>query len=319
MLSHFKYIIKQFFTLNKSEQKGIFILLLFIIIIGIVNISIPYFSVSENTDFSEYAEEINEFRQRRNAYSDSLNLIKKQEKGKLSSEEAELLIKPINFDPNTIEIDEWLLMGFNTKQYQSIQKYLNKGGQFRSKEDFKKMYCISEGEYLIVEPYMNIRTEKKPAYSHKKGKETTKQSKNLNYVTIEINSADTVDFEKQLHLKSWLAIRIIKYRAILGGFYSSNQLKEVYGLNDNTYKKIEDHIYCDSSLINLIDINTISFKKMIKHPYFDYETCSLIFKYKPYKIDSSRSVSLKYFKTKTAINDSVYNKIHHYLYFGPSK
>ena len=151
---------------------------------GIVNICTPYFSESENKDFSEYAEEINEFRQRRNEHADSMNQLKKQEKGDLSYEEAELLIKPINFDPNIIEIDEWLLMGFNNKQYQSIQKYLKKGGQFRYKEDFKKMYCISEGEYLIVEPYINIMTKKKPAYTHKKRKETTKQSKKLNYVSL---------------------------------------------------------------------------------------------------------------------------------------
>ena len=42
-----------------------------------------------------------------------------------------------------------------------------------------------------------------------------------------------------------LSERIIKYRNSIGGFHDINQLKEVYGLPDSTFKKISPYLFCD--------------------------------------------------------------------------
>ncbi len=87
------------------------------------------------------------------------------------------------FNPNTITLDSLQLLGFSKKQALTIIHYREKGGRFRRKEDFSKMYTVSREKYLELEPYIIIpkteeeaptaasvsfrryNTEKKPAAS----------------------------------------------------------------------------------------------------------------------------------------------------------
>ena len=46
------------------------------------------------------------------------------------------------FNPNTISLDSLQLLGFTPKQAQSILNYRAKGGVFRKKGDFAKLYVV---------------------------------------------------------------------------------------------------------------------------------------------------------------------------------
>lgn len=59
-----------------------------------------------------------------------------------------------HFDPNTISPDSLSLLGFSQKQAESIIKYRSKGGKFRKKSDFAKMYVVSDDKYKELEPYI---------------------------------------------------------------------------------------------------------------------------------------------------------------------
>ena len=63
------------------------------------------------------------------------------------------------FDPNTICPDSLCLLGFSQKQAESIVKYRNKGGKFRKKSDFAKMYVVSQEKYAELEPYIVLKEE----------------------------------------------------------------------------------------------------------------------------------------------------------------
>ncbi len=63
------------------------------------------------------------------------------------------------FDPNTIPLDSLCLLGFSPKQAQTIINYRNKGGIFRKKEDFARMYVVSEERYAQLSSYIFIPTE----------------------------------------------------------------------------------------------------------------------------------------------------------------
>ena len=67
------------------------------------------------------------------------------------------------FDPNTICPDSLCLLGFSRKQAESIVKYRDKGGKFRKKSDFAKMYVVSEEKYAELEPYIFVSEHKTPA------------------------------------------------------------------------------------------------------------------------------------------------------------
>ena len=58
------------------------------------------------------------------------------------------------FDPNTITGDSLQLLGFSARQAQSILKYRNKGGKFRYREDFAKLYVVDSAVYAALEGYL---------------------------------------------------------------------------------------------------------------------------------------------------------------------
>ncbi|PLX02122.1 MAG: hypothetical protein C0595_12075 [Marinilabiliales bacterium] len=319
-MEYLKSLIKSFFTLNKNEQKGIVIMFVLIFLLSILNFLIPEFNFQKETDFSEFKSQIREFRNKRDVYKDSLNLRHKQEKGKLSFEEANKLLKPFEFNPSTLDEFSYLKMGFSQKQYRTIKKYLDKGGRFYEKEDFKKIYCISDAEYEVVKPYIILEkyeVDNKPIKSKKKKDEPKNESPALvKYVLTEINSADSILLANNLKIKPYLIKRLIKYRSLLGGFYDSGQLLEVYGFPEYYFNTIKNYIEVDTTFISQIDINSVEFKTLLKHPYFDYQTTKLIFTAR------NEDVGFENFKdllNKTDISDSLAVKMKHYLYFGRPK
>ena len=60
------------------------------------------------------------------------------------------------FNPNNISLDSLCMLGFSDKQALTIIHYREKGGVFRRKEDFKKMYVVDETKYMELLPYIII-------------------------------------------------------------------------------------------------------------------------------------------------------------------
>lgn len=325
----FKYLLKSFFTLNKSEQKGIVWILFLIILLLLFNLLMPLFFEKDVNDFSEFKNEISNFRNERNKYADSIALKRKQTKGKLSEKEAVEIINPFKFDPNTLDENGWLKLGFTPKQFKTINNYRSNGGKYKTKQDVKKMYCISDSEYAIIEPFICIektskknkkyQVERETAPVTNKTKATVSNSKKLfNYCKTELNVADSAQLVLNLNIKPWLAARVVKYRLLLGGFYDKSQMLEVYGFPESYYFKIEDFLFVDTLKLKKLDLNSIEFKQMLKHPYFNYETTKLIFKTKS-KSKTKSFTNFYDFQLKTGIADSISQKIRHYLYFGSPK
>ncbi len=100
---------------------------------------------------------------------------------------------------------------------------------------------------------------------------------------IELNSADSSLLESLPGIGPVLSVRAIKYRELLGGFCSVNQLREVYGLSEDTFILIEKRLRVDTLKIRKIDVNTADFGRLIRHPYFErYEVVSIL-KYRELK------------------------------------
>ena len=60
------------------------------------------------------------------------------------------------FDPNTISADSLQLLGFSAKQARSILKYRAKGGKFRYREDFSRLYVVDSAVYVALEEYIAL-------------------------------------------------------------------------------------------------------------------------------------------------------------------
>src|SRR5579859_1381616 len=81
------------------------------------------------------------------------------------------------FNPNNLPEEDWKRLGFSDRQIRVIKNYESKGGKFRSKDDVKKMYSISEKEYERIEPYIIIPI---PAKDTIKKKEHNEESDKVN-------------------------------------------------------------------------------------------------------------------------------------------
>ena len=93
---------------------------------------------------------------------------------------------------------------------------------------------------------------------------------------VELNSADTTALKKVPGIGSVFAKRIIKYRELLGGFYSVEQLGEVYGIDEERYKSMKSWFSADLSLICQLIVNKVSMNDLQKHPYINYRQARII-------------------------------------------
>lgn len=96
---------------------------------------------------------------------------------------------------------------------------------------------------------------------------------------IYLNEMDTTQWKKIPGIGSSYAARIIKYRNSLGGFTSINQLKEVYGVDNELFDKISHYIKEESNTTDKckkLEINKLEFKEILAHPYIDYEQTKAI-------------------------------------------
>lgn len=171
------------------------------------------------------------------------------------------------FDPNTVSEEELLRLDIHPKVVSRWLNFRSKGAKFYTKEDVLKIYGLSEKEYLRLQDYIIFSPKEK----------SQKQAiKPAIIQIININTADTATLKKIRGIGSVYAQRIVKYRQRLGGFYTTEQLKEVYGIKPELYQQIEDKIFVEKPILRHININTADFKALIKHPYINKELCIAI-------------------------------------------
>ncbi|MFM7079955.1 MAG: ComEA family DNA-binding protein [Bacteroidota bacterium] len=184
-----------------------------------------------------------------------------------ASRQPRVLPMPFPFDPNNMDLDEWMRLGFSEKQSQSLLNYVDKGGRFRTKEDLAKMFVVDSAMYQHLEPYINIQNQEK---APNKMPETKRQ------LTVEINSADTVLLCKLNGIGLGRARMILRYRESLGGFVDINQLLEVYSVDTVVMEQIRPYLQLNPALVRALDINADT----IKHPYLNRKVAQSVINYR---------------------------------------
>jgi len=95
-----------------------------------------------------------------------------------------------------------------------------------------KIYGIDSSFFKSIENYIHIEILE----------EVTPLVIKTVVANVELNSADSTELVQLTGIGSVFANRILKYRELLGGFYSTAQLLEVYNFHVETFKKIENNI-----------------------------------------------------------------------------
>lgn len=130
-------------------------------------------------------------------------------------------------------------------------------------------------------------------------------------LSIDINKASVEEWKTLRGIGDVLSERIIKYRNGLGGFYSVNQIQEVYGLSPEVFLDIKPQLTI-SGEVNKLNINTASKEELEKHSYIHSSLASQIVNYrtKVHAFESNEDVKKLYL-----VDDELYKKIIPYIEF----
>ncbi len=282
-------LLKEYFSFTKGQRIAILSLLSLIVVLSSLNFLMPFFiHPKAEIPADELKQLMTKIKMDSSQNNDSFN--EKYIPAKLT---------PFHFNPNELDSNGFIRLGLRPKLAHTILNYRNKGGHFYNRAGFKKMYGLHEEEYKQLEAYISI-----PASNQF-------QNKSKEVVSIELNSADTMQLNKLRGIGNKLSMNIVKYRTELGGFARVEQLKEVWGISIETYDMIKSNCYVNSKAIKKINLNEATLAEINVHPYLKGEIAKSIVNYRKehhYKIDNLLQI-----KEIELINDELFRKIAPYL------
>lgn len=190
-----------------------------------------------------------------------------------------------NFDPNTLSEEGWIRLGAKPKTAASIQKYISKGGQFKTAEDLKKVWGLSPSLVYELMPYVNIKALPAKQYASYKNNNSPPVYEKREYpkkiiTPVDINNSGAEAWVALPGIGEKLAQRILTFKEKLGGFHEVAQIKETYGLPDSTYQKILPYLNLQSPEVKKININTATLDELKLHPYIRYSLANAIVEYR---------------------------------------
>jgi competence protein ComEA len=285
MFKSLRRLVRNFFGFSHGEAKGFLLLLCLLLALSLgygVYKSLP------GQSYTSYAED--------KALLDSLiatiELKEQEAKPAFSNSPARKeIVEPryFNFDPNQLPADSLQLLGLPQWLANRIVKYRQKGGSFRSKEDLRKIYGLSDSTFEQLAPYVTIRsprpseTSASKAYSNNfpPGSTAYKRDAKKPPVRLDINQADSLELQVVRGIGPVLSGRIVRFRQKLGGFVSLNQLYEVWGLDSAVVETMQEQAFIQEEFrpANL-NINSATVEELAQHPYISPSQARLLDAYR---------------------------------------
>lgn len=189
------------------------------------------------------------------------------------------------FNPNTVSMDDLQRLGFSRKQAQSIDNYRQKGGVFRRKSDFARSYVVADSVYKRLEAYISIPL-------------------------IDLNQADSADFDSLPGIGGWFASKIIEHRERLGGYSYKEQLMDIYRFDQEKFDALSDLVTVSEPY--RYPLWTLPADSLRVHPYIrNYETAHAIVLFrqnsdpKAWAVDSLASCGIISRETATKLSRCV--------------
>lgn len=210
------------------------------------------------------------------------------------------------FDPNTADSTQLLRLGLRPWLVRNIYRYRAKGGIFRRKEDFARLYGLTVKDYRRLEPYIRISSDYQPAATlfaergsnnkaglsrNKGGLSDNKEpllenkdglSRKMYPVKIKegehivLNTADTAMLRRVPGIGYYYAKEIVRYRRRLGGYVSVDQLDEI----DHFPVSAKKYFVIEQATPQKLNINKLRLEQLRRHPYINYYQAKAITDYR---------------------------------------
>ncbi|MBQ4386302.1 MAG: helix-hairpin-helix domain-containing protein [Prevotella sp.] len=195
------------------------------------------------------------------------------------------------FDPNTADSTQLLRLGLQPWQVRNIYKYRARGGIYRRKEDFARLYGLTVKQYRELEPYIRISDDYQPAATlvNRQAQQEPSPSEpryerdTLRYPVkikedehIVLNTADTTQLKKVPGIGTYYAKEIMCYGQWLGGYVSVDQLDEIEGFPQESKK----YFVIQDPHPKKLNINRMKLLQLRRHPYINYFQAKEITEYR---------------------------------------
>lgn len=253
-----RYWIKDFFGFPRSQVNGFLVLLTLLIVLIFSEPAWHWWVARRDRDISADKATLDSLL----AVWDSMDTIRTL---------APVIREPFHFDPNKSTEDQFIALGFSQRLASRIIRYREKGGKFRIKSDVLKIYGVDTAFYHKIYSFITLPEVARPL-SRTVKRFTAKATKELRErrPIFDLNKADTSVLKAINGIGEKLSLRILKYRDVLGGFVSMDQLKDVYGLDSLVIRRLEEASRIDDEFVPAkLDINHATEKEMSAHPYIN--------------------------------------------------
>ena len=258
-----RYWIKDFFGFPRSQVNGFLVLLTLLILLLFSEPTWHWWIATRPRDVTKDI-----------ATLDSLLAI--WDRKDSTRTEVQTARTPFHFDPNKSTEPEFVELGFPQKLAARIIRYREKGGKFRTKSDVLKIYGVDTAFYRQIYSFIMLPDIRLPGVPQNKSKPVKRfpvrpdGEQQAKRPIFDLNKADTSALKTINGIAEKLSIRIVKYRDILGGFISIDQLKDVYGLDSLVIKRLAEASFIDSEFAPVkLDINRATEKELSAHPYLN--------------------------------------------------
>lgn len=219
-------------------------------------------------------------------------------------------VKLMPFDPNTADEMTLLSLGLDRNIVKNVLKYRSAGGKFYKKEDFKKLYGLSEIDFLRLENYIQISDSQKNT-NYNFGKSSNLAASKAQPEVIDLNSATKDDLLRLRGIGSTFAARILEQREKLGGFATLEQLKDVYGLPDSTYHSITPFLKLLTPIYRKLSVNKVNIETA-SHPYLNRRQIEVIVRY---RLNHGNFKSIDDLRKTGVFTEATLDKLKLYLIF----
>lgn len=188
------------------------------------------------------------------------------------------------FDPNTADSTQLLRLGLAPWQVRNIYKYRAKGGIYRTKADFARLYGLTAQKFKELEPYIRIEGDYRPASEVYGGstadltiRDTTRYPVKIKPGEhIVLNTADTSQLKRVPGIGSGFARAIVSYGRRLGGYVSVEQLREI----DNFPESAIAYFVVKHPVVSRLNLNRLPLSSLRRHPYIGFYQAKTIIEYR---------------------------------------
>ena len=213
------------------------------------------------------------------------------------------------FDPNEADSTQLLRLGLAPFQVRSIYRYRAKGGRFSTKDDFRRVYRLTNEQWEHLSPLIRIASKYQlvpvvesadPRLSSiprakalgdsvsdslSVGSDSSASAvakpaypkKLSGDETVDVNLADSALLCRVPGIGPYFSRKVLQYRRRLGGYTSTDQLLEIEDFPADALAWLE---VGDTSVLEKLQINSLSTRKLMKHPYMGYYRASEIADYR---------------------------------------